>query len=73
MEHDILRPQLVWLNGSCYRKNPLKTAANSYNGGDVADDYGDENIDDCALEDEYGFNSDEPSGNQYAIEENSLC
>ena len=71
MEHDILRPQLVWLNGSCYRKNPLKTVTNSYNGGDVADDYGDENIDDCALEDEYGCNSEETFGNQCAIEENN--
>ena len=70
MEHDILRPQLVWINGSCYRKNPLKTVSSkSYEGGDVIDDYDDENIDNYALDDEYGLNSEDISVNRYTIEE----
>ncbi len=43
---EICKPPLVWVNGNCYRKNPLKeeetvNAAN-FGTGDVADEYEDE-------------------------------
>ena len=43
---DICRPSLIWINGSCYRKNPTSETEfeheNTATGGDAVDEYEDE-------------------------------
>ena len=64
---DICRPNLIWLNGSCYRKNATNEddSRQEFTGGDVIDEYEDEVG--CALEFQC---SEELSDCQYEIIEN---
>ena len=68
MDYDVLKPQLVWVNKSCYRKvlqNNL--SSNTYSGGDTIDDY-DDNIDSLCKDDEYGLNGVSDTEKLYTIE-----
>ena len=63
---DVCRPQLLWLNGSCYRINCQNGSERDNNvdfySGDVADEYDDEIG--CAMED-----TPEINDCQYEIDE----
>ena len=66
---DVCRPNLIWINGSCYRKNQTTDNDEFHEGnvgsGDVIDEYEDEVG--CALEFQ---NNEELNECQYFIEEN---
>jgi hypothetical protein len=69
MEYEVLKPQVVWINGSCYRKNTLNTlSSKSYKGGDTIDDFEDYQSDNLCREQEYGYNESETLSNMYKIE-----
>ena len=69
MEYDVLKPHVVWINGSCYRKNHLNTfSSKSYKGGDTIDEFEDYQSDNFCREQEYGCNGSETLPNKYKIE-----
>ena len=69
MEYEVLKPQVVWINGSCYRKNPLSSLySKSYKGGDAIDDFEEYQSDNLCMEEEYGCNENETLSNKYNIE-----
>ena len=69
MDYDVLKPQLVWINKSCYRKIAQNNlSSNTYNGGDTVDDYAESNIDKSYRDDEYDLNEGDDSVRQYVIE-----
>ena len=70
MDYEILKPQVVWINGSCYRKNTLEIGSSqSYErGGDTIDDYGDNQLDNYCQEEEYGLNENNDLANKFNIE-----
>ena len=69
MDYDVLKPQLVWLNKSCYRKTAQNNSSSTtYSGGDTIDDYAESNIDNSCRDDEYNLNEGDDSVKQYVIE-----
>ena len=66
MDFEVLRPQLVWVNNSCYRKTAqTNSSLNTYFGGDAIDEYAEEKLDNLCKEDEYDLNESE---RKYVIE-----
>ena len=69
MDGETLRPELVWINGSCYRKNAQKNvSSNSYTGGDAIDDYNNDGLDSNYREQEYVLKENSDTLNDYVIE-----
>ena len=69
MDCDILKPQLLWINGSCYRKNPLKDSISQSYGGDTIDDYDADKLTNYCQVDEYGLDENTDTLNQFCIED----
>jgi len=63
-----LKPELVWLNGACFRKNPISNQTEYFGGearpggGDTVDAYEDDEA--CLMDKEYGdeYGTDDGSG-----------
>jgi len=69
MDYDVLRPQLVWVNNSCYRKTvQTNSSPNAYFGGDTIDEYAEEKLDNLCKEEEYDLNENNESARNYIIE-----
>ena len=69
MDYEVLRPQLVWVNKSCYRKTAqTNSSLNAYFGGDTVDEYAEEKVDNLCKEEEYDLNEDNESARKYSIE-----
>ena len=69
MDYEVLKPQVIWINGACYRKNCLNNlSSKSYTGGDAIDEYEDYQSDNHCRDQEYGCNESETLPNSYKIE-----
>ena len=69
MDYEVLRPQLVWVNGSCYRKtSQTNSSSNAYFGGDTIDEYAEEKLDNLCKEEEYDLNEKNEWARNYIIE-----
>lgn len=69
MDYEVLRPQLIWMNKSCYRKTAFTNASsNACSGGDTIDDYAEDDIDSYCKENEYNLNEKNAIEEKYFIE-----
>ena len=69
MDYEVLRPQLVWVNKSCYRKTvQTNSSLNAYSGGDTIDEFAEEKLDNLCKEEEYDLNEDNESARKCIIE-----
>ena len=71
MDDDILMPQLVWINGSCYRKNAIRSKPQKYTGGDTIDDYQEDDLSNYYKDQEYTHNENAEARYSYVIEKSN--